>query len=357
MLAQESQDTVISAYLAGLLEDSKGVPAASYRSKHHHRAPQGSDTPCRGSRATANLSPNRSSRLLPFDQVVGSRILPSPLRPSPPGTPPGYPNLSAMNTAATATTGSPKKPSSVPGSRRSFSRGEQQRDPSRQQLRRVVYSRAYLGGCQGTTSSAGRPKRPTTAPSGATTGGAVMMAMARTRRGATAPGCSTATPRRGYGGGGTDHSPPHERRHCFNHDPIATTAAGATDVPGTAACYRQQHLRLQQQQQLVVPPRHHAADFSKQNDREPFLVCRSWRKVQKDSSNSIAAPSRQAEAELARSPTAAASSPSPEDISPGFGECRSSLGSSCGAREPETLPRNMFLTRTHRCGDGLAPPA
>lgn len=330
----------------------------------------------------AKPSPRLSfSHLLPFDPVVGSRILPSsPLRPTPPGVPPNHPNPAATTatstataatatpTTATATThvstpGAPQRPLSTGRGWRYFSRGEQQRgDRSRQHLPLVVYSGAYFGEEDQVTmsmSSGGRPgqwpARPATAPSGATTGVAMAMGvMAPTGRGGTAPGYSTATPDQGYGGGGgvgVDQYPPqHEGWDCFIGEPFAVAA-------GVAVYRRQKHLQQYQQHQRrqpAGPPRHRDADFREQNNHDPFLVCRGWRKASKNHGNEVDAPSPQAEAELAWSSTGEAlSSPSPEKTSPG------SFGLSCRPLEPETLlPRNMFLTRTHRRGgDGLAPPA
>lgn len=384
---------MISAYLVGLFRDPKGSPAADYRrSRHHHhhlrhhhhhhhhhyRPSQDSNTSCRSSTVRAKPPPGRSSHLLPFEPVVGSQVLPSALRSSPPVTPPNHPHPAAIAAATTApitasstyfsTPGSPRRwPSSTGRGWRYFSRGEEQReDRTRQHPPPVVYSGAYLGEEDRVPiSSAGRPgpwpARPATAPSGATTAVTRVMNMTPTGRGVTAPvGYSTATPDQGYGGrggGDADQYSPHEESDCFNSESFA--AAGSC-VPGTAACRRRQHLPYQQHQRghlLAGPPRHHAADVREQNNHDPFLVCRGWRKASKNPRNEFSAPSLQAEP--AGSPTEAVPlSPSPQESSPGFGECRGSFGSSCRPLEPETLPRNMFLTTTHRRGgDALAPRA
>lgn len=325
-LAKESEEPVISAYLAGLLRDPNKSSPAAYQSRQQRPSPR-----------PQGLFP-------PFHPAVAPSPPLSYRQPLPPGTP-SPPSL----LTATANTSSPATAcsagASTPGrfdlrrDRGAFSSGERQRGRRRRRHPRCVALSGPCEGNHGRTTAAGHPAPPATAPSGTLTASMVAKKGPNGRRANSAPEHPTApSPQHhGWHGKGTGGSP-HEDWDWCEYDYVAAVGAGAPD----SSCRRQQ--------QRVEPSGGHVG--CQGEDPESFLLCRGWGAWPEK------ATFRPTEGDRLDSRPAAPSPLTPEGVSPGFGgECGGGFGPGHRNQQEELIPRNMFLTRTQRHGHRLlAPP-
>lgn len=139
---------------------------------------------------------------------------------------------------------------------------------------------------------------------------------------------------------------------------LASAGAGAGPGPGSDAAglaRRQRYLRWRHRQQFTESSRRPAdSRGAEEEDQAKLLVCRGWEKFASGDAGGASAGVSTAPAALV-----GASSPSPQESWPWFKGCGdSSLGLRCRGEPESQPPRNMFLTTTHRRGNGaLAPPA
>ena len=376
ILAQESQETVISAYLAGLLrrETSIGSPAAP----HPRQLQSAGDTgaPCQEPGAwCADRPPQPSSRVCPPRPAVRPRTSPSPFpfhALSPPATRSAPVLAASASTPATAAAGdaaaapavrpgasNPRRPSMWSG------RGLLQRRRRWGRRRLLLDSTPPPGVGNYTRDPSG--DAPMAPPATAQSGNAIAAAMTArielTGRAATAPGCSST------------HPPPHgwharDADGCWGwhgHAGLASSTGAGADADGFPfpSCGRRLYRRRRQQlaessRRPDADGRGEAAAAAAEEEEEvemgagaTLLVCRGWEKFASREAGGAAPPT-------AGNSPAASSATSPEDAWPrGFKGCGEGfLGPRCRRGEPESPRRNMFLTTRHRRGNAaLAPPA
>lgn len=350
----ESQEPVISAYLAGLLRDAQNTSPATNRSGHH--TPQAAVAPGgSGSGARSTRPPPSPCRLL---RQLRPAVAPTTPRsscrhPLPPGAPSPPGGLAAADTARSADAccvagAIVTRGGSLRGARCALSGdGEQQGGQERcPHCCCVAALHRPCGRNHGRTTAAAHPAPPpATAPSGTQVVAAMTAEMGWDGRARTAPEHPTAPPppRRLQGCGRDTGLSPLERWDWCEDEDIAKVGAGARDAP----CRRQQ----QQRRRRMEPS---GCDVSRQGeDFETFFLCRGWGKKWRKKSTP-----RQKEGDSVDT-LAAQSPPPPEDVSMRLGrESGERFGPGRCCSQQESIPQNMFLTRTHRRGRwSLAPPA
>ena len=354
-LATDSQEPVISAYLAGLLRSpSKTLPAADYHGRHR---PNLSAGPPRGSssapRSKHGAPPRRPSRI--FRKLHPAGLPPTPLwswQPLPPRvrSPPGLATTASLAGAATiscAGAGSIPRVISLRRDECASSTKEQQRRRRRRGWTRHGRCKALSGGAAGDnhggTTVAGHPEPPATAPSGTMTAAATAD-MRRSGRARSAPERPTTPPSRHHHDRGRGTGRWYQRPDWYEDRKLAP---GGGDGCSVAACRRGQ----QEPPQKHVEPPGYGGDCCRRDYAESFLLCRGWGKMPKKPTPRLTGGGSV--------DVLAAPSPSPPDgASHGLGGgCRTGLEAD-GRSQQELIPPNMFLTRTHRRGHRmLAPPA